>query len=120
MTITNIDKLPPVAQLLARARALILDESHWTKGAFARPQYDSQFDVAPDSAVAVCWCAEGAILKFSDYPGEHLTEAQKLLDASADKHFGAPSAPWVNDNLGHEAVIQMFDFAIGAAVKEGV
>jgi hypothetical protein len=123
MTITNIDKLPPVAQLLARARALILDESHWTQGSLAARGDDTA--VTPLSPYAL-----GAVAKEGHTVSPELTpptaKAAELLDKAAAELFGAcaemdvRACACVNDDHDHEAVIQMFDFAIGEAVKEGL
>ena len=128
-TITHIDKLPPAAQLLAKARALVLQPEHWTQGTLARTRKPEAghggFITQPNALDATCWCISGAVAKTLNMnvdtkPGD--TDpwllAMERLNKVAYKNFGFCAVD-VNDQLGHEAVIQLLDFAIGEAVKEG-
>ncbi len=98
------------AQILRAARARIADELHWTPWNLARDETGRA--VSPKSPRAVCWCAFGAL----GAEGSNLDsiEAQALRKAAA-KLFKTESAGYVNDVLGHAAVLAMYDAAIAAA-----
>jgi hypothetical protein len=100
--------MTPVEALKA-ARALIADESRWTKGHMARGPYGELRDAnAPE---AVCWCAVGAIRKVTETDDED-TAARRLLQSAI------PSGDWIaefNDRVNHADVLRLFDRAISKA-----
>ena len=97
-------------QVLVKARALINDPKHWTADAFAKA--GSGLMVSPRSSKAVCWCADGAIQRAAWATISDAKErARWTLDDVARAEHGA-SYVGVNDELGHEAIIGVFDLAI--------
>lgn len=96
-------------QLLIEARKVIEDPAHWTTEFVARNKDGAS--VVSTSLEAVCWCAMGALLKcrkeaFSDYD-----RATDLLNTVAWTMSGMYFTE-LNDSMGHEAVLKMFDMAI--------
>lgn len=99
-----------VDQLLA-ARDLIADEERWCQGAIARDAEGN--DTAAGNAAAVAFCAEGAALVVGSWKkmGPYLqTAANSLYDTVFFR---------VNDDLGHEAVMEVYDYAIRLAKDAG-
>jgi hypothetical protein len=102
------------ADILRAARARIEDPKNWTTGFFAKDA-GGRF-VASRDECAVCWCALGALIAEADYVEERHS-ARFLFDASKSL-FGEEDATVVNDDLGHEAVLKLYDAAIAAAEAE--
>jgi len=89
--------------LIRQARNRIADKKHWTTGALARDAYGHR--VGPKSDEAVCWCALGALRR----------GAKEASDVSRACVLLGHSSAWlseINDRLGHQAVLDMFDKAI--------
>lgn len=103
-------------EALRIAKTRIADPDHWCQRSFARDA--SGEDVGWYSQYAVKWCAEGALR--ATVGDAH--EVSDLLTAAAREVLGkavsdiAP-VPTVNDQLGHDAVMEMYDRAIEAAEK---
>jgi hypothetical protein len=108
---------------LIQARALIADPARWTQHALARDaEGDSHPPTHPHSIFAnweglqgtdsrACsWCAIGAI----QHVKPSALKALKLLNAAAKTLYEANIAH-VNDELGHDAVLTVYDHAIKAA-----
>jgi hypothetical protein len=108
---------------LIKARALIADPARWTQHALARnaageshppthPQGNNIFweGLQGNDPQACAWCAIGAI--------QHVTptsqKARRLLTIAADALYNTHVAN-VNDELGHTAVLEIYDHAIKAA-----
>lgn len=98
-------------EILKAARAKIADPRHWVQNISAVDADGLEVDASSKSACA--WCAIGAL----ESEGCRLDELQLLGDI-ADKHFGVMGAWTVNDSIGHEAVMRLYDLAI-AAVEAG-
>ena len=129
MNITTIDQLPPVAKLLAQARALILDGG-WTQKAWARDEKGT--NMGPTDPRASCWCAVGALTR-ARYPnftvkpapvGEYHTFVQAnnmLHNVSHDMGYDSPASlndePLANDS---SLVMLMYDRAIHVAMERGL
>lgn len=90
----------PIAKELIEAKARIADPANWC--------VDFVEKIGPDGQKQ--HCAIGAV-RSTLWPRLH--EAALAL-------FGAYSAPTVNNTLGHDAVMRMYDHAIEQALKEGV
>jgi len=100
-------------EILRAAREKISDPSRWTRLTYARDQLGAEVDA--DDKSAVCFCSMGAIYSVTsdDFCGQN--RAVSLLYNAAHEISGSRSVVRVNDNLGHEAVVRMFDLAITTA-----
>jgi hypothetical protein len=95
-----------VEQLTA-ARELIADPEHWTQGAFARD--DHELACSSRDPNAQRWCAWGALVHIPT----SLMPDIFLLRAAQDLYQASPQV--VNDQLGHDQVLRMYDRAIKLA-----
>ena len=117
-----------VPNFLAAARALIADPTHWCIGACARDQ--DGVSVASTDEKAVSWCARGALERitygmvgdgtYDDVNGRITDETRIRTQAEAlavlarvgtDRHCGRKLSI-INDSLGHDAIIEMYDIAL--------
>jgi hypothetical protein len=96
---------------LRDAYELIRDEEHWCRGHMAIDEYGR----TTNFAFAVRFCASGAAAKCET----GLREDEALRNAalalfSIPVGFHGQFSPvvWVNDFLGHEAVVQVFEKAL--------
>lgn len=99
------------AQILREARALIEAPERWTTGALARHVNDNP--IGPREANAACWCALGAVQRFTADGSDEQVEAVAYLQCAA-----AADGDWIvyiNDHVGHDAVLRMYDRAIALA-----
>lgn len=99
--------------VLRAARAIIAEREHWTTGEMAR---NAEGNSCPwGSRDAVRFCALGAIRRVVRDPGD-VIDACAVLHAAARALYPekASFVTEVNDQLGHEAVLAMFDRAIAA------
>ncbi len=102
-----------VLRVLREARELIADKTRWTRRAFARSH--AGLEIAATDTRATCWCGAGAVMLKA---GEDLTGSlawpawASLCRASRELFWREPQ--FVNDDLGHEAILQVFDAAIAA------
>lgn len=98
-----------ILELLQRARARIADVSHWTQFRFAESWDGEPTD--PCSPESDKWCAWGALLKEDESESNSLSShAAKVLARNCPP--SCPQTIWVNDRLGHEAVLKVYDRAI--------
>lgn len=96
-----------VQLLLLAAKTLISYEEDWTQGHAARKSNGTQALAESDKAVR--WCALGALKAVgADY------RAQRFLDEAST----IGNAIRTNDDLGHAAVMAMYDRAIELAGEE--
>jgi hypothetical protein len=97
---------------LIAARALIADPKNWGKGDYATTREGES--VPATSSQAACFCSYGAVGKVT---GEEFPEAERTaLRKAARRIHGPGTGPiTVNDNLGNEAALAMFDDAIAHA-----
>jgi hypothetical protein len=116
-------------QVLMEARALIADPIAWVQELSAGVRLGDK--VIPAAQLkANCWCAAGAVEEVCDGQGGDYDESCERLDAAADEEFGeelheirAPFLPGlhprsfilVNDHIGHDAILHVFDIAIKRA-----
>lgn len=105
---------------LQEARELILKEENWTQEAFARDAQD--YVVHTIQPEACKFCALGALRKVAKYTGPDDSANTFRYDQLREKlaagsfevdHLGG--IVHVNDTLGHEATITMYDKAIALA-----
>lgn len=102
-------------KVLREARALISDPDRWTQGTRALDKGGKAVE-AQDKA-AVCWCAEGAMMKVSGRPLRCAPGLYELRAAAGDL-FHTYNIWGVNDQYWHDEVLQMFDRAIKIAEGE--
>jgi hypothetical protein len=105
------------AEILRAARERITPKGRWTTDAYARRAGDEAAD--PLGKCAVRWCAIGALVREEGVAGLWVERpgnvgADFLRDA-AREIFGLSSPTTVNDEIGHDAVLQMYDRAIELA-----
>lgn len=105
------------SELLTKAKALIADPKHWTKGRYA---IDAEgLNVGPGTSKAVCWCSVGAIEKVTHEEGVTDTRfkaTQYLAQVSAK--CGYSGIPDFNDNSSHKIVMEAWDKAIKLAKED--
>lgn len=99
-------------EILRAARQKISDPTHWTTDSYARSKSGESVD--SDSTRAVCWCALGAIFAVAGHrePAMHVAKEELYNAVSV---LGGDGVAAINDERGHEAVLQMYDIAIAAA-----
>lgn len=122
MTATHSPK-----QILTAARNLIADPAHWTRETVARDKRGRPTE--PYNPNACQFCALGALTAVF-YQADPLActaaevneldraheQAKRALRIAGEAGFGVNSftISRVNDQLGHEATLKMFDAAIAA------
>ena len=92
-------------EILEKCRAVIADPDKWTQGVGARDCHGQA--VHPSSPDAVRWCAAGVIQTLALLSGHEWARLLRKLSAGWDRMVVE-----VNDELGHEAVLVMYDRAI--------
>lgn len=107
----------PVVENLQAARNLIADPEKWCQGAAYMGAWTD-----------ISYCAIGAVYSRTHFKTkEALLAALEALDEAAvemlpsnvdPKSNDLCPAAWVNDNLGHTAVLRMFDRAIELALND--
>lgn len=96
-------------EILTQARELLSNKARWTQGVYARNEEGKE--VMSVDKDALCWCAIGAIKKASKLTWIGNEATNYLFRVRTDPVK-------VNDVLGYEATMEMFDDAIELA-KEG-
>lgn len=101
------------AAILVGAKTLIRDPQFHTRQAFARSR--NWVPVVSASPLACSWCALGALTVAEQ--GESIRDLSAAREALNEAAFrlGKNSPSIVNDELGHAAVMKMFDEAIEIA-----
>jgi hypothetical protein len=116
-------------EILTQARALLVDPARWTQHALARdangddkpishPYSDNPYwdGICGYDTTACSWCALGALEKVTN---ESLNTASntvphpalRALHRAAEQLYSL-GTPEVNDTLGHDAVLAVYDLAI--------
>lgn len=90
---------------LIAARELISDPAKWTTGYYARTANGQCTN--SENPDAVCWCAFGALWKVSN----SRSNSANLLETAAN-HLFHEDVVTVNDVMGHEAILKVYDLAI--------
>lgn len=106
---------PSTADKLREARALIEDPERWTTGAFARNVKGDPVDHRGQAAVA--WCARGIAYRVGLSPNSSLSGYGYGYLSRASHEIGQGLTA-VNDCLGHDAVLKVYDRAIELAEAE--
>ena len=103
-------------EVLVKARELISDPERWTHGVYARDaKGESCFDSSDE---ATCFDALGALNRVSGTRMRARTSASSFLYEAIDSVPSPYSIGEINDQLGHEATLKIFDRAIELATKE--
>jgi hypothetical protein len=96
---------------LTAAQERIRDKSKWTQGATARNKSGTQ---CGHSDINACqWCGFGAIMAAGD---DDLVAWEYIRDASISLFNASPID--INDDLGHDAIMQVFTKARELALEE--
>lgn len=95
--------------VLEQARNKIADPKNWTKRAYARDTAGNK--LMGDSPRAVSWCAVGALISVAGNKDSSL-RAHILLDQKAAEVFDGNGIMYLNDELGHKNVLDVFDKAL--------
>lgn len=102
------------AEILRAARLKLSDRSRWTTAFLARNANGER--VSCRSPEAVCFCAYGALKAETPGPTDECWVAESFLESAATEVDPMTNGPAdINDNLGYEAVIKMYDIAIAKA-----
>ena len=101
-------------EILRKARELLSDESRWTKGVSARDE--ALREAYPRSALAVCWCATGAVLKASGPPSSRM-DSHPVLRLEQTLHAAYGPGRYVqgfndDESTTHADVLALFDLTI--------
>lgn len=90
-----------------KAWQLIEDPKHWCADEFARDSGWRGCD--PRDKDAVCWCADGALMRVYPDPVEYYDIYQKA-SALIRERYGATAGGVIsfNDIFGHEAIVTIF------------
>jgi hypothetical protein len=113
--------MPSPKDIIATAGRMLRDPACFTTGALARTSRGSP--VRPKSSTAVKWCAVGAIYhvaRADTDTDKHATKvgaALATLDLASNRMF-KKSISAVCDELGHEAVMQVYEQAWRGASDE--
>lgn len=101
-------------EVLVKARELISDPSKWTTGKNARSS--NRLPVHPTSDNAVCFCSYGAVSRVTGDPDLHDGDPRAIgyLDDAAEELFNKCASD-VNDDMGHECALAVYDRAIELA-----
>ena len=107
-------------QALRRARALIAQQTGWTRGVLSRAVGGRP--VMWHAEDACCWCAVGALHRAAydlvgDFGGSFLV-ADEIVGGALAASF-PPNLAWINDTRGHAAVLALFDCALRAPQRKG-
>lgn len=103
-----------VKENLVAARAKIADSKNWIRGTPARDALG--WPVSSDSKSACKYCGVGALLAVSPLNNKDLFKnSYAALVASSDALYSERNVAKVNDALGHEAILWVYDRAISNA-----
>ena len=109
-------------KILVRAAEILSDENHWTNGTFGNWQWlDQEPKVCASGAVRRATIEVLGIRKswWKAMDDQHSLQVQRALTQQAIYAIhGKRSIPWVNDQLGYQAVKNLFCKAIKAEVDE--
>lgn len=108
-----------VKENLIAARAKIADIKNWGVGRYA--QDASGHPVASSSERAFKYCGVGALLAVWPPAPKNdnlFADSLRALIASAETLYSNDNVGTVNDTLGHEAILKVYDHAINNASEE--
>lgn len=101
--------------VIAKAKELLSDRTKWTTGAIARDA--DGHSVNANSKKVVCWCSLGAVAHVADAlnAGRGYLIANRAIDrlvGAAYLLYDRESIAEVNDLLGYDAAMKLFDYAL--------
>lgn len=97
-------------EILIAARALIADPARWCRGAFGQDDEDCILSIEELLGRGACkWCALGAVYHVAGY---RIEVGVAELNLASRYLFNKKDATLVNDELGHDAVLRVYDFVI--------
>ena len=98
---------PLKIQIVQGARALIADEQHWCRRNLANDV--NGVPIYPTSERAVKWCGLGAVIAAAYQLTHDFDTANRLGHEALRPRYGAATVIYVNDTIGHAAVLALFD-----------
>ena len=102
-------------ELLIKARETISDPDNWCREYWALNQYDTP--VYPKDASACKFCSVGA-LKKNSWDERKINKARLYLSQACLELGASDLVPAVNDTMGHEFMLKVFDRAIEKAMNQ--
>lgn len=97
--------------ILETAKALIEDPKHWIQEDYAADENGDY--VTETDPKAFAWCALGAFTKASGgFAYNELAKLERACLSRAANRISGYGVTCVNDTLGHEKVMEMYDVAI--------
>ena len=121
-----------ILEVLVRGRKELTDKEAWTQVHRARRQGGQGVD--PCSPSAVCFCSQGKLFQILGYSAKNAFNRLKTCDTldvglyrlkavedlltEAAKSLGSPGYVHLNDRLGHECTLVMWDTAIELRRKQ--
>ena len=103
---------PLKIHILERARALIANEQQWCRRHLGEAV--NGVSVSPTSASAVKRCGLGAVIAAAYQLTHDFDIANRLGHEALRPRYGAATVIYVNDTIGHAAVLALFDEVIVA------
>jgi hypothetical protein len=103
---------PLKIQIVEKARALIADEQNWCPRHLAEDV--NGVSVSPTSVSAVKRCGLGAVIAAAYQLTHDFDAADQLGHETLRPRYGASTVIYVNDTIGHAAVLALFDEVIAA------
>ena len=103
---------PLKIQIVEKARAIIADEQNWCPRHLAEDV--NGVSVSPTSAGAVKRCGLGAVIAAAYQLTHDFDVADQLGHEALRPRYGASTVIYVNDTIGHAAVLALFDEVITA------
>ena len=98
--------------IIQRARDLISDEKCWCRGSYARNKIG--FAISVHNRSARSFCAMGALMLAAAEICNSTSDAADLAHNVSTTMCPDRSIVFINDHVGHAAVLALFDQAIGA------
>ena len=103
---------PLKIQIVERARALIADREHWCQRHLAEDV--NGVSLSPTSASAMKRCGLGAVIASAYQLTHDFDAAHQLGHEALRPRYGATTVIYLNDTIGHAAVLALFDEVIAA------
>jgi hypothetical protein len=103
---------PLKIQIVERARALIANEQHWCRRHLAEDV--NGVSVSPTFTGAVKRCGLGAVIAAAYQLTNDFDAAYRLGHEALRPSYSAATLIYVNDTIGHAAVLGLFDEVIAA------
>jgi hypothetical protein len=108
---------------LEKARSIISDPLKWTQFCYARTAQGKRCSAFLEHAVKYDAAGAAVLAGVTDEEYHFLTEAAKLILAMIPDWKNRYTPDWpqvINDDLGHEYVLKMFDIAIELSKEKNI